>query len=158
MLAPSSSMKVTLHIAQAGVYIAARVNSNKHSCGVTAVDLALALYPTSVTFTPIFLNRTSRLHLCFRCIYTTANNKNYQKSPWITRKSLTVSTVRKDYKVKCKPTCDRDQRPVIKIHVCTILRRATQWPCLQLRQARVPANANKMTNSCASSFGANSVA
>ena len=64
ILALSSLTKsIALHIAHVGVYIAARVNSNKQSYRVTAVGLTLALYPTSVNFTPIFLNRTGCLHL-----------------------------------------------------------------------------------------------
>ena len=33
-----------------------------------------------VNFTPIFLDKTSCVHLCFRCVYTTAKNKKYQQS------------------------------------------------------------------------------
>ena len=93
--------------ARAGVYKAARVNSNPTILGGDSRRLTLGFAPhTYVNFTSIFVDRTSCLHRCFRCVYITANNKSYQESSWITdiqEKILieAVSAVRKLISVIC---------------------------------------------------------
>ena len=97
MLVLSSSTKVAIHMC-AGVYIEVRLNSDKQSYGMTALDLSSVLHPTLASTTcpnymPIFLDWTNCLHVCFRCIYTMVDNKNYQKSSWIMVNHENILTV-----------------------------------------------------------------
>ena len=103
MLTPSSWTKIAVHIC-VRVYKAARVKSDLTILGADSRKLTFSFAPCSyINFTLIFLDWTSCLHRSFHCGYTTANNKSYQKSFWITdicEKILTeaVSAVRNDYK------------------------------------------------------------
>ena len=90
------SSRPYLHVS---VYIAARVNRNKQSYGVTAVGLSLALHHTRVNFTPI----SSTERAVSFVASTMASNKNYQQSSTVTIIHekiliLAILTVRKDYK------------------------------------------------------------
>ena len=88
--------------ARAGVYKATRVNSNPTILWGDSHRLSFGFAPhTNANFMPIFLDQTSCLRHCFRCVYTTASNKSYQKTSWITvipEKIFTeaVLAVRKD--------------------------------------------------------------
>ena len=53
-----------------GVYIVVRVNSDKQSYGVTAVDLPSAWHPTLALTSRLSSSTERTLH----CVYTTANN------------------------------------------------------------------------------------
>ena len=92
------------HLRARDVYKAARVNSDPTILWDDSRRLTFSFAPhTYVNFMPIFLDRPSCLHRCFRCIYTTANNKSYRKSSWITvlpEKILTeaVSAIRRTIK------------------------------------------------------------
>ena len=89
MLAPSSSTKVAVHICarrciQSG-------ESQQRPYGVTVVDLSSASHPTlTLTSHPSSSTKRAVSIVASVCVYTTASNKNYQESSWITvmRKSL----------------------------------------------------------------------
>ena len=77
MLAPSSSIKVAIHICALGCIHSAESEQWQTILLGDSRRLAFSfVLHTRISFTPNLLNRTGRLHLCFRCVYTMAN-KNY---------------------------------------------------------------------------------
>ena len=75
----------SLPFARVGVFKAERVKSDPTILRGDSRRLTFSFtHRTYVTFTLIFLARTSCLHRCFSCVYSTANNKSYQESSWIT--------------------------------------------------------------------------
>ena len=103
MLAPSYSTKVTIHICACMCIHRNEINRRQTILRDDSRRLTFSAAPhTCMNFALIFLDWTSCLYCCFRCVYIMVNNTNYQEF-WIVvipKKILIVaiSTVRKDYK------------------------------------------------------------
>ena len=94
MLAPSSLMKVAIHICACACIQSSKSLQRQTNLWGHRRTFSFAPH-TFVNFTLIFINRMSYLHCCFHCIHTMVNNKNAV----IYEKILTVaiSTVRNEH-------------------------------------------------------------
>ena len=93
MLVLSSLTKVAMHICTHGGIHSGDGQQRQSilwgdSCRIT---FSFASH-TLVNFTPIFLNRTGRLLLCFCCVYTAANKWNYLQTSWVSTEILNSGT------------------------------------------------------------------